>query len=76
MDKCSAVGHVTQQAVVDFTAGEGGEGSRTGVGVTKPISSAPFFFYDFSPLLRKLLLIEYRVHIWQVSLQLRCGDTC
>ena len=44
-------------------------------GVTKPISSAPLFSYFFN-ITKYTLAIEYHVHIWQVSPQLNCGDTC
>ena len=46
-----------------------------GVGVTKPIFSVPLFS-TFPSLSKQTLAIEYRVHIWQVSPQLSCGDTC
>ena len=37
----------------------------------------PFrYFPDFSTSPKHLLTIEYRVHIWQVSPQLSCRDTC
>ena len=38
---------------------------------------SPFRYFPHFPLLSKqTLAIEYRVHIWQVSPQLSCGDTC
>ena len=38
---------------------------------------SPFRYFPHFPLLPKqTLAIEYRVHIWQVSPQLSCGDTC
>ena len=38
---------------------------------------APFlYFFNFSASPKYTLAIEYHVHIWQVSLQLSCGDTC
>ena len=49
--------------------------NRSGVGVTKPISSVPLF-PKFSALLKNTLTVKYRVYIWQVSPQLSCGDTC
>ena len=37
----------------------------------------PFrYFPNFSALPKYMLVIEYHVHIWQVLLQLNCGDTC
>ena len=45
---------------------------RDGVGGTKPISPFPIF----SALSIHCLFIKYHVHIWQVSPQLSCGDTC
>ena len=45
------------------------------MGVTKPISSVPLFSEFFS-IVKNTLAIEYHVHIWQVSPQLGCGDTC
>ena len=37
----------------------------------------PFrYFPNFSTSPKYLLAIEYHVHIWQVSPQLSCGDTC
>ena len=37
----------------------------------------PFrYFPNFSTSPKYMLAIEYHVHIWQVSPQLRCGDTC
>ena len=47
----------------------------SGVVVTKPIFSVPLFS-TFPLLSKQKLAIEYRVHIWQVSPQLSCGDTC
>ena len=47
---------------------------QTGVGTTKPDSSDPLFSHFFT-LSKHWLSIEYHVHIWQVSLQLSCGDT-
>ena len=45
------------------------------VGITKPIS--PFsYFPNFSTSPKYMLAIEYHVHIWQVSPQLSCSDTC
>ena len=36
-----------------------------------------FRYFPHFPLLSKqTLAIEYGVHIWQISLQLNCGDTC
>ena len=49
--------------------------NRSGVGVTKPISSVPLFSYFFSIAKKNRLTIENHVHIWQVSPQLSCGDT-
>ena len=49
--------------------------NRSGVGVTKPISSVPFF-PKFSALSKHTLDIGYHVYIWQVSPQLSCGGTC
>ena len=49
--------------------------TESGVGVTKPIFSVPLFS-TFPLLSKQTLAIEYRVHIWQVSPQLSCGDTC
>ena len=47
---------------------------KTG-GVTEPISYVLLFSHI--PLLSKqMLAIEYHIYIWQVSLQLSCGDTC
>ena len=38
---------------------------------------APFRYFPHFPLLSKqTLAIEYHVHIWQVSPQLSCDDTC
>ena len=38
---------------------------------------SPFRYFPHFPLLSKqTLAIEYGVHIWQVSPQLSCGDTC
>ena len=38
---------------------------------------SPFRHFPHFPWLSKqTLAIEYRVHIWQVSPQLSCGDTC
>ena len=34
------------------------------------------FFHSFSGLSKHYLPIEYHIHIWQVSLQLSCSDTC
>ena len=48
---------------------------RSGVGVTKPISSIPLFS-SFSTSPKHTLAIEYHVYIWRVSPQLSCGDTC
>ena len=37
----------------------------------------PFlYFSNFSTSLKYMLAIEYHVHIWQVSPQLTCRDTC
>ena len=37
----------------------------------------PFrYFPNFSTSPKYMLAIEYHVHIWQVSPQLSCGDTC
>ena len=37
----------------------------------------PFrYFPKFSALSKHTLTIKYNVHIWQVSPQLSCGDTC
>ena len=37
----------------------------------------PFpYFPNFSEPPKHMLAIEYHVYIWQVSLQLSCGDTC
>ena len=37
----------------------------------------PFHYVpSFSELWKHLLFIEYHIHIWQVSPQLSCGDTC
>ena len=37
----------------------------------------PFLYFpNFSTSRKYMLAIEYHVHIWQVSLQLSCGDTC
>ena len=37
----------------------------------------PFrYFPNFSTSPKYVLAIEYHVHIWQVSPQLSCGDTC
>ena len=37
----------------------------------------PFqYFPNFSASPKYMLAIEYHTHIWQVSLQLSCGDTC
>ena len=37
----------------------------------------PFrYFPNFSTSPKYMLAIEYHIHIWQVSLQLSCGDTC
>ena len=47
---------------------------RSGVGLTKPISSVPLFS-SFSSSSKHTLAIEYHVYIWQVSPQLSCGDT-
>ena len=33
-------------------------------------------FPNFSAFSKHWLLIEYHIHIWQVSPQLSCGDTC
>ena len=45
------------------------------MGVTKTIP--PFhYFPNFSTSPKYTLAIEYHVHIWQVSRQLSCGDTC
>ena len=50
---------------------------RPEVGVTKLISSNPLFSQFFSLVNSKhMLAIEYDTHIWQVSPQLSCGDTC
>ena len=47
---------------------------RTGLGVTKTIScSVIFLIFQHR---QNMLAIEYDVHIWQVSPQLSCGDTC
>ena len=48
---------------------------QPGVGVTKPISPFRYFPYIL-PLSKHWLHFEYHVHIWQVSPQLSCGDTC
>ena len=42
------------------------------------LSQFPLFLYfpNFSASPEYMLAIEYHVHIWQVSLQLSCGDTC
>ena len=38
---------------------------------------SPFRYFPYFPLLSKQkLAIEYHAHIWQVSPQLSCGDTC
>ena len=34
------------------------------------------YFPNFSASLNYMLAIEYHIHIWQVSPQLSCGDTC
>ena len=47
----------------------------SGVGVTKPIAFVPLFS-NFSSSPKYTLANEYHVHIWQVSPQLSCGDTC
>ena len=47
----------------------------SGVGVTEPISSIPLLS-NFSTSLKYMSPIEYHIYIWQVSLQLSCGDTC
>ena len=43
-------------------------------GVTKLIFS--MFFFRFSKSSEHPLPVEYQIHIWQVSPQLSCGDTC
>ena len=45
------------------------------VGVTKPIYSFRYF-PNFSISAKYMLAIEYHSHIWQVSWQLNCSDTC
>ena len=48
---------------------------ETGVGLLSQFP--PFrYFPNFSESQKHTLAIEYRVHIWQVSPQLRCGGTC
>ena len=44
--------------------------------VTKPISPITVFFPVFPNCKKCWLSIEYHVHIWQVSPQLRCSDNC
>ena len=34
------------------------------------------YFPHFPSLSKQTLIIEYHIHIWQVSLQFSCGDTC
>ena len=52
-----------------------GQGVPQGWGLLSQFS--PFRYFPHFPLLSKqTLAIEYRVHIWQVSPQLSCGDTC
>ena len=48
--------------------------THQGVGVTKPISSIPLF-YQFFPSSMFVLPAKYHIHIWQVLLQLSCGDS-
>ena len=43
--------------------------------VTEPISSIPLFS-QFYRITKHWLPIKYHIHIWQVSLQLSCSDTC
>ena len=45
-----------------------------GVGVTYKTNSSVIFFSHF--LSNHLLSMDHCVHIWQVSPQLCCGDTC
>ena len=35
-----------------------------------------YYFSRFSELSKHQLIIKYQIHIWQVLLQLGCGDTC
>ena len=44
--------------------------------VTKQIFFFLVNFLPFSKLLKHCLLIKYHIHIYQVSLQLSCSDTC
>ena len=46
-------------------------------GITVPSQFPPSYnFPDFLLLSKHWLPIEYHIHIWQVSPQLSCGDTC
>ena len=45
------------------------------VGVTMSVSSIPLFF-PFFWIIKNRLPYQYHIHIWQLSLQLSCSDSC
>ena len=59
----------------DELSAKPGRGHYLGWGLLRRFP--PFrYFPNFSTSPKHMLAIEYHVHIWQVSPQLSCGDTC
>ena len=68
--------HVKRTFLVDTYHHKFNHGFRKNQGWGLLSQFSPFRYFPHFPLLSKqTLAIEYRVHIWQVSPQLSCGDT-
>ena len=50
--------------------------NQSGLGITQPITCTLLYSQIFQPLSKHSLAIEYHIHIWQMSPQLSCINTC